>query len=66
MDIHIEPRSTIENQSFADIETFEIDPLEAGSHWFILMSWDSKDNMNMLSFSIAVQPAPVLTLAFGT
>ena len=47
-----------ENQSFADIETFEIEPLEAGSHWFILMSWDSKDNMNMLSFSIAVQPAP--------
>ena len=47
-----------ENQSFTDIETFEIEPLEAGSHWFILMSWDSKDNMNMLSFSIAVQPAP--------
>ena len=47
-----------ENQSFADIETFEIEPLQAGSHWFILMSWDSKDNMNVLSFSIAVQPSP--------
>ena len=52
-----------ENQSFADIETFEIDPLEAGSHWFILMSWDSKDNMNMLSFSIAVQPAPGVNIS---
>ena len=52
-----------ENQSFADIETFQIDPLEAGSHWFILMSWDSKDNMNMLSFSIAVQPAPGVNIS---
>ena len=52
-----------ENQSFADIETFEIDPLEAGSHWFILMSWDSKDNMNMLSFSIAIQPAPGVNIS---
>ena len=52
-----------ENQSFANIETFEIDPLEAGSHWFILMSWDSKDNMNMLSFSIAVQPAPGVNIS---
>ena len=52
-----------ENQSFADIETFEIDPLEAGSHWFILMSWDSKDNMNMLSFSIAVQPVPGVNIS---
>ena len=55
--------SQFENQSFADIETFEIDPLEAGSHWFILMSWDSKDNMNMLSFSIAVQPAPGVNIS---
>ena len=51
-----------ENQSFADIQTFEINPLEAGSHWFILMAWDSKDNMDMLSFSIAVQPSPGVDL----
>jgi len=52
-----------ENQSFADIKTFEIEPLEAGNHWFILMSWDSKDNMNVLSFSIAVQPAPGVNIS---
>ena len=47
-----------ENESFADIMTFDVGPLEAGSHWLILMAWDSKDNMDMLSFSLAVQPGP--------
>lgn len=47
-----------ENKSWTDIEYFDLPPLEAGSHWFIFMAWDSKDNLNLLSFSIAVQPAP--------
>ena len=47
-----------ENLSFAAISTFNIEPLEAGSHWFIIMAWDSKGNMDTLSFSLAVQPAP--------
>ena len=52
-----------ENQSFSEIKTFEINSLEAGSHWFILMAWDSKDNMDVLSFSIAVQPAPGVNIS---
>ena len=52
-----------ENQSFSEIKTFEINSLEAGSHWFILMAWDSKDNMDVLSFSIAVQPAPGINIS---
>ena len=28
-----------ENQSFSEIKTFEINPLEAGSHWFISVSY---------------------------
>ncbi len=47
-----------ENKSWTAIEYFDLPPLEAGSHWFIFMAWDSKDNLNLLSFSIAVQPAP--------
>lgn len=47
-----------ENFSFGAISTFDIEPLEAGSHWLILMAWDSKGNMDTLSFSLAVQPAP--------
>ena len=47
-----------ENKSWTAIEYFDLPPLEAGSHWFIFMAWDSKDNLNLLSFSVAVQPAP--------
>lgn len=47
-----------ENKSWTAIEYFDLPPLEAGSHWFIFMAWDSKDNLNLLSFSMAVQPAP--------
>ena len=56
-------RAYFENQSFSEIKTFEINSLEAGSHWFILMAWDSKDNMDVLSFSIAVQPAPGINIS---
>ncbi len=55
---YLNSEAQFENESFADIETFDLGPLAAGSHWLILMAWDSKDNMDMLSFSLAVQPGP--------
>lgn len=55
---YLNTEALFENASFDEIETFEIGPLAAGSHWLVLMAWDSKDNMDMLSFSLAVQPGP--------
>ena len=49
--------SQFENKSFSDIHLFPISLLEAGSHWFELYAWDSKGNMDMLSFPITVQPS---------
>ena len=53
-----------ENMTYADVSIFDVEPLEAGSHWFILMAWDSKDNVNLLSFSLSVQPAPGVDIRF--
>tara|TARA_B100000676_G_scaffold113625_1_gene113238 strand:- start:6916 stop:9042 length:2127 start_codon:yes stop_codon:yes gene_type:complete len=51
-----------ENETFEKIYTFDIGSLDAGSHWFIIMAWDSKDNINAISFSISIQPSPGVDL----
>ena len=51
-----------ENETFDKIHSFDVGSLDAGSHWFIIMAWDSKDNINILSFSISIQPSPGVDL----
>ena len=62
--IIIDEETIFDNQSFEQIENFDYTPQKAGDHWFQIIASDSKQNVNSLTFSISIQPSPLVDIHF--
>ena len=62
--IIIDEETIFDNQSFEEVENFDYTPQKAGDNWFLIIAYDSKQNVNSLSFPISIQPSSLVDIHF--